>query len=292
MSSHAVWISNGQTILYAPFVCDSVGPEHLWNPDIVHGFFARHWSSSIYLALGYVLLVNALQRVMETRKPMSMRTLLFLWNGTLAVFSSMGTWRFGLEVYYMLITRPFTDSVCFSVDPHSPASFWACLFAFSKVAELGDTLFLVLRKRPVIFLHWYHHAVVLIYCWHSGSCVFYKCLFLAVELTAAGRWFIWMNYFVHSIMYTYYTVVSTGLRPPKRFSMAVTALQTTQMLVGVTISVYVLYLKLTGMVCQQSFDNLAICFAIYASFLILFSKFFNMAYLVKNDKVKPTMKTD
>uniref|UniRef100_A0A0K0CVW8 Elongation of very long chain fatty acids protein n=1 Tax=Angiostrongylus cantonensis TaxID=6313 RepID=A0A0K0CVW8_ANGCA len=69
---------------------------------------------------------------------------------------------------------------------------------------------------------------------------------LAVELTAAGRWFIWMNYFVHSIMYTYYTMVSTGLRPPKRFSMAVTALQTTQMLVGVTISVYVLYLKLSG----------------------------------------------
>uniref|UniRef100_A0A0K0CVW7 Elongation of very long chain fatty acids protein n=1 Tax=Angiostrongylus cantonensis TaxID=6313 RepID=A0A0K0CVW7_ANGCA len=174
MSSHAVWLSNGQTILYAPFVYDSVGPEHLWNPDVVHGFFARHWSSSIYLALGYVLLVNALQRVMETRKPMSMRTLLFLWNATLAVFSSMGTWRFGLEVYYMLTARPvlhcrpFTDSVCFSVDPHSPASFWACLFAFSKVAELGDTLFLVLRKRPVIFLHWYHHAVVLIYCWHSG----------------------------------------------------------------------------------------------------------------------------
>lgn len=65
--------------------------------------------------------------------------------------------------------RPFTDSVCFSVDPTGPASFWACMFAFSKIAELGDTLFLVLRKRPVIFLHWYHHAVVLIYCWHSGS---------------------------------------------------------------------------------------------------------------------------
>ncbi|KHJ89725.1 GNS1/SUR4 family protein [Oesophagostomum dentatum] len=64
--------------------------------------------------------------------------------------------------------RPFTDSVCFSVDPTGPASFWACMFAFSKIAELGDTLFLALRKRPVIFLHWYHHAVVLIYVWHSA----------------------------------------------------------------------------------------------------------------------------
>ncbi|KAK6021760.1 hypothetical protein OSTOST_12562 [Ostertagia ostertagi] len=49
------------------------------------------------------------------------------------------------------------------------------------------------------------------------------------------------------------------------------------------------------LVCQQSFDNLAICFAIYASFLILFSKFFNTAYLVKREKtaiVKSAEKVD
>ncbi|VDO72295.1 unnamed protein product [Heligmosomoides polygyrus] len=69
-----------------------------------------------------------------------------------------------------------------------------------------------------------------------------------VELTAAGRWFIWMNYFVHSIMYAYYSIVSTGIRLPKRLSMTVTALQTTQMLIGVMISVYVLFLKLNGAV--------------------------------------------
>ncbi|KIH45730.1 GNS1/SUR4 family protein, partial [Ancylostoma duodenale] len=72
----------------------------------------------------------------------------------------------------------------------------------------------------------------------------------AVELTAAGRWFIWMNYFVHSIMYTYYAIVSIGIRLPKRLSMTVTALQTTQMLIGVMISVYVLYLKLNGAVSE------------------------------------------
>lgn len=34
--------------------------------------------------------------------------------------------------------------------------------------ELGDTLFIVLRKRPLIFLHYYHHVAVLIYTVHSG----------------------------------------------------------------------------------------------------------------------------
>ena len=78
--------------------------------------------------------------------------------------------------------RPLVDSICFSMDPRGPAAFWACLFSFSKIAEFGDTLFLVLRKRPVIFLHWlvrrflflmmffrYHHAVVIILSWHSGE---------------------------------------------------------------------------------------------------------------------------
>ncbi|PIC47500.1 hypothetical protein B9Z55_006838 [Caenorhabditis nigoni] len=113
----------------------------------------------------------------------------------------------------------------------------------------------------------------------------------AIELTAPGRWFIFMNYLVHSIMYTYYAVTSVGYRLPKLVSMTVTFLQTLQMLIGVSISCIVLYLKLNGEMCQQSYDNLALSFGIYASFLVLFSSFFNNAYLVKKDK-KTAVKQD
>ena len=49
---------------------------------------------------------------------------------------------------------------------------------FSKLPELGDTLFIVLRKQQLIFLHWYHHITVFIYVWYSYA-----------GHTAPGRWF-------------------------------------------------------------------------------------------------------
>ena len=67
------------------------------------------------------------------------------------------------------------------------------VYLISKVPELGDTIFIVLRKQRLIFLHWYHHVTVLIYCWYSFS-----------QYTAPARWFVVMNFIVHSIMYTYY----------------------------------------------------------------------------------------
>lgn len=95
------------------------------------------------------------------------------------------------------------------------------LFTLSKVVELGDTVFLVLRKRPVVFLHYYHHVATLVYAWYSYTFQYGSC-----------RWGMWMNYAVHSLMYGYYWLRSLKVRLPKYANICVTLAQICQMLVG------------------------------------------------------------
>ena len=70
-----------------------------------------------------------------------------------------------------LQTHGFVNMFCdekFVIHLHStPLKFWSYLFALSKYYELADTLFLILKRKPVIFLHWYHHTTVLLFTWFA-----------------------------------------------------------------------------------------------------------------------------
>ena len=113
-------------------------------------------------------------------------------------------------------------------------SFWNSLFVISKAVELGDTMFLVLKKRPVKFLHMYHHATVLIYCWQSHS-----------EHASTGLWFAAMNTVVHSIMYSYYAARTLGVKVGRRVAMTITAMQIFQMVFGLIVSFSVRAISIT-----------------------------------------------
>ncbi|KAI5685209.1 GNS1 [Leishmania braziliensis] len=109
-----------------------------------------------------------------------------------------------------------------------PSAFYTALFMYLKTPELLDTVFLVLQRKPVSFLHWYHHIVTAMYCWHASY-----------VLIPSGVFFSTMNYSVHSIMYFYYFLVMMGLRSSIRpFAPVITLLQVLQMFIGMYITVY------------------------------------------------------
>lgn len=195
------------------------------------------------------------------------------WN----IWESLRTWTYGPMTSFTYLMGQRTEQYFlnyFSYIEHDKVcGFWTWLFVLSKLPELGDTIFIVLRKQPLIFLHWYHHITVLMYSWFSYS-----------EYTASARWFVVMNYCVHSLMYTYYALRALKFQPPRFISMVITALQLTQMVVGCAINVWAHgFLQQAGhAACNISPTNIKFSIAMYASYFILFARFFHLTYLSSN----------
>ena len=137
--------------------------------------------------------------------------------------------------------------------------------------ELIDTFFIVIHKKPLIFLHWYHHISVLLYCWHAY-----------VTKAPAGLFFVSMNFGVHAIMYFYYFLMAVKLKPKWFNSMYITVSQISQMVVGVTIMVlgFILPPGFSGE-CAISTENNVAGLIMYGSYLLLFVQFFMQRYQVK-----------
>ena len=205
---------------------------------------------------------------------------LFLWNVGLATFSVVGALRTLPELFHVVTTQGLYHSVCVPsfIEHDKVAGFWTLMFVGSKVPELGDTVFIVLRRQPLIFLHYYHHVTVLAYSWFSYA-----------EYTASARWFIVMNYMVHSVMYSYFALKAAKVRVPKQVSMLITFLQISQMVVGCLVNVLVIQTVNAGRECHVSQANIGLSLAMYASYFALFGHFFYVNYLTPK---KPAVKTE
>ncbi len=143
------------------------------------------------------------------------------------------------------------------------------LFVLSKVVELGDTLFIVLRKSPLHFLHWYHHITVLIYCCYSYP-----------NLHEYGVWFGGINYLIHTIMYSYYALRSMGLPVPSSIAQLITVLQIVQMLLGTFLNVLSLR-KSDYFNCEVQYSVAYCGLGIYFTYMVLFIKYFYQRYIQK-----------
>uniref|UniRef100_A0AC35TI83 Elongation of very long chain fatty acids protein n=1 Tax=Rhabditophanes sp. KR3021 TaxID=114890 RepID=A0AC35TI83_9BILA len=278
LNEFAIYKNNNTETLSSKYEYEFTFPfEKIEDTKALTLMFQKYWYHSITVSVLYFVAIKALQKIMENRKPFELKYPLFLWNLALAIFSILGTVRFSEDFLHNWFNHGFTYSICHSCNPESVAAFWSLAFCASKVVELGDTLFIILKKKPLIFLHYYHHAAVLIYTVHSGA-----------EHTSSGQAYILMNFFVHSLMYFYLALQTLRLfKMPKYVSMTLTTLQLIQMVIGVSTTLYVYYIKTKlGVPCQQSIPNIYFAIAIYLSFGILFVNFFINAYCVKQRKSK------
>jgi elongation of very long chain fatty acids protein 6 len=152
------------------------------------------------------------------------------------------------------------------------SQFISCLHS-----ELMDTFFIVIHKKPLIFLHWYHHISVLLFCWQSY-----------VSHSPVGIIFCVMNYAVHSFMYFYYFLMAIHKKPKFINALYITLAQISQMVVGVVVTLISCYLiwfdkevaslRGTDEECKLKPGNIVGALVMYGSYLFLFLQFFIRRY--------------
>jgi len=242
----------------------------------VHHWFQDNWALSVTLAAFYVVFVFGGQSYMKSRDRFTLQGPLVLWNLMLAGFSIFGTIRIWQVCFEMYWRHGIKGTICHKEYFTSPVSnFWSMVFILSKVPELIDTAFIVLRKQKLIFLHWYHHITVMIYSWYTFR-----------DRMSGAQWYVGMNFFVHALMYSYYACRALKIKIPRPIAMTITALQLSQMFVGVWVQFYI-YSVRKDPECPTHYYNLRAAVIMYGSYYLLFAHFFIKAYIFPSKRPAP-----
>ena len=245
--------------LYTPF-------EKNYNAIAGVEFANDNWAIPITLVTVYMGFCYFGKKYMAKRDAFDLRMPLAFWNLFLSTFSFMGMARTVPHLLNNLKNMSLEDNLC--TDPQiafgdGATGLWVQLFIYSKIPELVDTFFIVARKKNLIFLHWYHHVTVLLFCWHS----------YATE-ASTGLFFVAMNYSVHAVMYGYYFLMAVRMKPKWLPPAVITVAQISQMVVGTSLCVMSFFLlQKEESSCAVKKENVIAGALMYGSYLYLFAEF-------------------
>lgn len=241
---------------------------------------ALNWQYPLAAVACYVLMIPALKLKKDA---VDVGGFARWWNFGLAIFSFAGFCATAPVLLGELYANGFYFTTCAPAPWYGGGQhgLFVALFIYSKFAELVDTALILLAKRKLLFLHWWHHVTVLLYCWHSYC-----------TQIATGLWFATMNYFVHSIMYAYYGGMGVAkLRPyVKKYAIYITFLQLAQMVVGIFVTVRAVMFQADGQDCRVNKTNSCLGLAMYASYFVLFFVFFFDNYVKEGGRKKRKQK--
>lgn len=182
----------------------------------------------------YVVMLLGLQRIMAKRKPVEVPNLLFVHNMALCA----GSLWLGLWLTYVLVAsypRERAFGLICSRTMHENGHLHVIYYinSFFKFWEFIDTFLLVVRKRPVAFLHSYHHAATLVLTYVQ-----------MVEHSTAQWVPIVLNLWVHVFMYYYYAMSAIKVRV--WWKKHLTTLQICQFIIDIVVIGYAYYAFISG----------------------------------------------
>ncbi|KAI1917971.1 Fatty acyl-CoA elongase/Polyunsaturated fatty acid specific elongation enzyme [Ophidiomyces ophidiicola] len=225
--------------------------------------------------LSYYTIIFGGRELMRSRPAMKLNGLFMAHNFFLTIASG-----FLLALFIeQLLPTLWRHGVFFTICDHrggwtKPLVVLYYLNYITKYIELLDTVFLVLKKKPLTFLHTYHHGATALLCYTQ-----------LIGLTAVSWVPITLNLMVHVVMYWYYFQSARGVRV--WWKQWITRLQIAQFVIDLGFvyfasytyftSTYFPYMPNVGNCAGEEFAAFS-GLIILSSYLVLFISFYFATY--------------
>jgi len=271
---------NGQKELMS-LVAPSLGLPTEWQ--YVRGSTPlTEWYWPLTLCSTYLVSVFVMRAIMKERKAWDLLWLRVIHNSFLCFGSFIMVLGMFSELW-KVYQKGGVEAMWCDVEKHQtkgPLYSWYYIFYLSKFYEFIDTFILILRKKPITFLHCFHHFITAWLCW------------LGIYDENAVQWIvIWLNGTVHVFMYYYF--LAQTLSSDVWWKKYLTSAQILQFVIDLLFTTPWFYYSLTnGQKCSGSFATMAISNVIVISFLLLFLNFYNHAYTPRDPKKATTKKEE
>ncbi|KAK8792863.1 hypothetical protein WA158_005027 [Blastocystis sp. Blastoise] len=231
----------------------------LTNPYFVYGIISF-----------YVVSIFFLQKYMKDKPPLDVKYFTIVHNFILVVLSGYLTYGISSVVFPYIYKNGFRNSFC-NPELHNNGYLHMLYYLnyLLKFYEHIDTYILIVKKKNVIFLHWYHHALTAILTYVQQN------TYTTVQWVP-----ILANVFVHVMMYSYY--LFSSLKINVWWKQYITQLQILQFVIDITICAYTaIQLYTYPDTCPGQYSAIWTGIPILSSYLVLFLDFFKKSYLKK-----------
>ncbi|EIW86714.1 GNS1/SUR4 membrane protein [Coniophora puteana RWD-64-598 SS2] len=149
----------------------------------------------------YLAIIFGIREVMKDRAPQRLNTLFRIHNAFLSLGSALLLALMIEEVASVWLKVGTYAAMCADESWTPRLEFYYMINYYFKYIELLDTVFLALKKKPLPFLHVFHHSATALLC------------FTQLNGKTSVSWVvISLNLTVHVIMYYYYYATAGGAK--------------------------------------------------------------------------------
>ncbi|KAG2072637.1 GNS1/SUR4 membrane protein [Suillus decipiens] len=149
----------------------------------------------------YLAIIFGIREIMKDKSPQRLNTLFRIHNAFLSIGSLILLVLMMEEVGSIWLTNTTYGTMCDETSWTERLEFYYMINYYFKYIELFDTVFLALKKKPLAFLHVFHHSATALLC------------FVQLNGKTSVSWVvISLNLAVHVIMYYYYFATAGGAK--------------------------------------------------------------------------------